>query len=500
VDKRRRFNTRYELGAGRPARGRDAVGVVGPLRTMAVLQAMREWTGSIILVGLAFASANDAGAADQATAYFRIFLTDNSTLASYGDFTRVGDRVVFSLPLDELGDQPKLHLASVPADRVDWDTTERYRKATRAAQYAASRGEADFALLSTEVAALLNEITLTPDPQRRVALAREARARLAVWPAEHYGHRADDIRQIVLLVDDVISDLRIALGESTFDIDLVSGVAAPATVAPLPKPTLQESILQALWAAELAASPPERRSLLDAALAAIDGNSGRLPPAWVLTTRARAARAIAGEEDLDRRVAALRTRALASVERLARHTDVKGMERLLLAVRKDAAPLASVRAEEVQALVVSLEARLAAVQQYRLELDRWTLRADALRASHRALDRHLRELARGQPALDDIRAQAGPPADTLGRLSGRLARTARELAGLRVPADGRDAYAVLKNAVQLAANAVRLRQAAVISGDIQHARDASAAAEGALTLLARAQHDITELVQPPRRP
>jgi hypothetical protein len=121
---------------------------------------------------LAATCVRDARGADEMAAFFRIFLTDGTTLTSFGDFARVGDRVVFSLPLDEVERRPRLHLVSLPAARVDWNTTERYRKATRAAQYAATRGEVEFAILSAQVAELLSEIALTSDPAQRVALAR----------------------------------------------------------------------------------------------------------------------------------------------------------------------------------------------------------------------------------------------------------------------------------------------------------------------------------------
>src|SRR5512133_877177 len=45
---------------------------------------------------------------------FRIILNDGTALVSYGEFTRVGDRVVFSMPLDgPRGD--RLQLVNLPA-------------------------------------------------------------------------------------------------------------------------------------------------------------------------------------------------------------------------------------------------------------------------------------------------------------------------------------------------------------------------------------------------
>jgi hypothetical protein len=452
---------------------------------------------AVLLSGL---SSIATAAPEDATPYFRIFLTDGTTLTSYGDFARVDDRVVFSLPIGEVQGQPRLHLASIPADRVDWETTERYRQATRATQYAATRGDEDFAILSSEVARLLNDIALSDSPQKRLQLATDARSRLASWPAEHYGYRTDEIRQVLGLIDDVISDLRAASGESRFDINLVAGVVVPPSATPLPPPSLQESIVQALWAAEFAASAAERRALLEAALGAIDINRPTLPAGWATTTRDRTARALSYESSIDAQIASVRTSTLTSVERLATRADVKGVERILRAVRQDTASLAATRGDEVQALLDTVDARLNATRRFRLALDQWAIKADALRRYQRAMDRPLREFARGQSALDDIRNLAGPPADTLTSLDGRLARTATQLASLPVPADGQAIHAVLTSAVQLATNAVRLRRSAVTSGDMQHAWDASAAAAGALMLLDRARKDLTRLAEPPQLP
>ena len=57
--------------------------------------------------------------------FYRIFLTDGSALASYGEFARVADTVVFSMPLGGTAAEPRLELVTVPAAKVDWPATER---------------------------------------------------------------------------------------------------------------------------------------------------------------------------------------------------------------------------------------------------------------------------------------------------------------------------------------------------------------------------------------
>src|SRR5438876_5644418 len=57
---------------------------------------------------------------------YRVFLRDGSTLLSYGEFARVADKIVMSIPLGSTPAGPDLQLLSIPADAVDWDRTEAY--------------------------------------------------------------------------------------------------------------------------------------------------------------------------------------------------------------------------------------------------------------------------------------------------------------------------------------------------------------------------------------
>ena len=80
----------------------------------------------------------------------------------------------------------------------------------RAARYAATRGEADFAAMSALVARTLSDIAVTPGRGAQLALAERARRMLADWPREHYGYRAEDVRQTLALLDEVVAGLRAA--------------------------------------------------------------------------------------------------------------------------------------------------------------------------------------------------------------------------------------------------------------------------------------------------
>ena len=148
--------------------------------------------GRLACAGVAVVIAIIASAELSATAdavLYRVFLRDGSTLVSYGEYARVGDRVVLSVPIGE-GEQPQLQLVTITEASVDWQLTDRYAEAARANRYASTRGEDDFNLLSGQVARALNEVALTNDPVKRVALADGARQQLADWPATHFGYRA----------------------------------------------------------------------------------------------------------------------------------------------------------------------------------------------------------------------------------------------------------------------------------------------------------------------
>ena len=142
------------------------------------------------------------------TLLYRVFLQDGTALVSYGEFARVGDRVVLSIPVGEMSDPPPLQLVSIPQASVDWDRTDRYSATVRARRYGETRGEADFALLGARVVEALNLISSTEDPARRLAMAQEARDNLSRWPADNFGYRARDVAQLTGMLDDVISELQ----------------------------------------------------------------------------------------------------------------------------------------------------------------------------------------------------------------------------------------------------------------------------------------------------
>ena len=151
-------------------------------------------------------SAASARAAD--ATLFRIYLADGSTLVSFGEYARVNDQVIFSMPTGGSAEQPRLHVVTLNATLVDWTRTDAYATSARYQQYASTRGDEDFQLLSNEVARVLNDIALTTDRDRALATAEQARRTLADWPRAHYGYRQDEVREIIGLIDESIARLK----------------------------------------------------------------------------------------------------------------------------------------------------------------------------------------------------------------------------------------------------------------------------------------------------
>src|SRR4029078_3600193 len=98
---------------------------------------------------------------------FRLFLNNGTVVTCLGEYARVGDRVVFTMPV---GDRSQL--LSLPGNLVDSARTAQTVTAARgtpgalgrahklpaplrAARYAETRGEADFSALAGQVAAVL---------------------------------------------------------------------------------------------------------------------------------------------------------------------------------------------------------------------------------------------------------------------------------------------------------------------------------------------------------
>ncbi len=455
----------------------------------------RMWR-AVLAAALLVMAARRAPAADD-VAQLRVFLTDGSSLVSYGEPARVGERVVFSMPTAP-GPNPPLHLVDLPAARVDWDRTTRYAVTARAAQYVATRAEADYTELSNDVASTLNDVARTPDPAKRLAIVERARQMLADWPHNHFNYRQSEVRDMLAMLDEAIADLRAANGASRFDITLSAYTDPVALPEPLlPAPTPKEAIDEMLGAANVVETAADRTSLLATAVAAIDRDKAALPAAWAAATRTSAQAAIQTELRIDRSYSTLTKSMVALADRRARFADVRGIERVLRAISARDLELGERRPEAVTALVSAVESRLDAARRLQLARDHYAMRAPALTAYRESMTEPLDLFARLRLPLENIKSLAGSGPATLATMQRTVDQIAQLVAEIAPPEEMTAAHALLVSAVQLAGTAARIRREATLAGDMTRAWDASSAAAGALMLGARARADMQALLRVP---
>jgi hypothetical protein len=441
--------------------------------------------------------ASSAVAQEASAQLLRLFLTDGRVLTSYGEWARLDDTVVFSMPTRRGDPAADLHLVTIPANTVDWPRTDRYALSLRAHAYAATRGEADFARLGDEVARTLNEVATLTDPNQRLARAELARATLSEWPGAHFGYRAVEVREMLGMLDEVIVDLRAAAGRSGQALTLVAPPAVPPDEPLLPDPSEAEMAEQLLTAAELAATPADRSSLLQTLLGLLDRAASLLPEAWAGRLRRDAVTSLAEEQRLDRAYGELRTSTMAQAARSAMRADVRALERLRGAVQAADRRLGSRRPGDVASLMAMVDDHLDAARRLQLARDQWELRAPAVRQYRRALGEPLGAITRHTRALEDVRAQAGPPASRLPGILERWRLQGARLGRVTPPADLQPVHALFRSAWAMAEQAFSLRLSAAADNDVTRARQASSAAAGALMLLARARADLDAALERP---
>jgi len=446
----------------------------------------------LLIVALIFGSATGQ-AAD--SVLYRLFLQDGTSITSYGEFARVAGRVVLSIPLGEPSESPALQLISIPETSVDWLRTDRYSQAVRAKRYGETRGESDFAVLSARVTEALNQIALTSDPARRLAMAIEARGNLARWPSQNFGYRAGDVAQLVGMLDEVISELRVAAGQSSFDVSLVANVMPPAPEEVLAAPSFRDSIEQAIAAAAVVAEPSERISLLDAVTAALQepARAG----GWASALRLRALTDLAAERQIEKAYSDLSSSMSASSAARARRGDVPGVQALVQAALKADDRLGRRRPQETSALLQLLDFRLDEARRTRLARDAWIVRSESYRDYRAAIAPALAEFRTSSSLLESIRQLAGPEPRSLPRLEQRLIMARLQLAAITPPPDLQPVHVLLISTFQMAKRAASARRNAISSGDMSLAWEASSAAAGAALMFQNAGDELDRLTTPP---
>jgi hypothetical protein len=431
---------------------------------------------------------------------FRIYLTDGSSLVSFGEYARLNDQVVFSMPVGGPAETPRLQVITLRSAVIDWPRTEQAATSARYQRYASTRAEEDYAILNNEVAQLLNDIALSTDRVRVLAMAEQARRTLADWPRTHFGYRQDDVREIVGLLDEAIARLKGTPPTSSFELSLVATPQLSQLDPPVKMPSARESVDSLLRLAKDTPLVPDRVALLQSALPLVSDPSSGYSSVEGLALRRSIEGQIRDEAVIDGRYATLTQRLLTMASQAASHADIDGVQRVLNRIPREDVRLGGRRPEAVQSMRAAVEAQLDAARRLRLLRDQFVIRRDVYRQYQKTIESQVLQLVKAQPSLEAIRSLQGPPPDRLTALRSRLSGGAARLERVQVIEDLRPTHDLLVNAWRFAEHAADVRYAAVTSGNVNTAWEASSAAAGALMMLSRAQQAIRELLEPPHLP
>jgi hypothetical protein len=406
--------------------------------------------------------------------------------------------VVFSMPLGAPAREPRLQLITLPASLVNWSRTERYALSARYQRYATTRGESDFAALTAEVAAMLNQIALTTEKSRAIEIASEARRLLVEWPATHFGYRQHDITDIVALIDEAISGLGPADGSGAVQLSLVA-LSPPIDVEPvLGMLTPRDQVARLVTLASLVPRAADRTALLRAARDLLSDPDADIVADDVAAVRRSLETQLRDEAAVDERYSRLSKRLSDQARRAAANAYVTGVERTLGEVDREDVRLGGKRPEAVSALKTELAAQLDAARDLRLRRDQWLVRRQVYRAYVDSVSAQVLQLVKAEASLDAIRRLAGPAPNRLRTLQDLLTGGADRLQRVAAPEQLRAAHELLVTAWRFAENAAAARYAAVTSGDLTAAWQASSAAAGSLLLLGRAQAELRSALEPPK--
>jgi hypothetical protein len=454
-----------------------------------------------VAAGPSSISADGAEAAASDAVLYRVFLKDGGVLVSYGEFASVADKVVLSMPIGGTDSAPVLHLISIPEKDVEWERTNAYAQAARARHYAATQAENDFARLTREVSDTLYQVGGTQDPARRLSLAESARQQLVEWPQYHYGYRADELGQMTTWLDQVVSELRVAAGKSSFDIALVATPSAPVipNVELLPAPTFRERLEFGLAAARLTPEPSQRSSLLRAILDVLaPSDRPEFKGSWMEELRLRASSELATEIRADKAYADLRARALNRAASYQKRADVRGLQSVIQWVLSEDQRLEQARPADVAGLLATLDVKLDAARRYRLALDAWALRTEVLNGYWASVRHGLDEFLGVRQWLSDVRQLAGPSPGALRQLKYRATLAQQELGKVQPPPEVAAAHSTLVAAAAMAVRASASRLDAVRSGNMDTAWQASSAAAGSLLMLDQAIAELRRITHAPQ--
>lgn len=448
--------------------------------------------GTLLMVAVMLTGATRA-AADVPAPVFRVFLKDGTALACWGEYAAVGDTLVLTIPVGA-GAKRTYEFVSLPISSIDMPRTERYAEAVRAAQFASTRGAAEYAELRDRLAKQLAAIPLLPDSGERIAAAESARQQLLDWANTSHGYRAKEVHELLQIFQSTIIDLRVKAGESRFSINLTTGVAPPSAPRLRAAPGAAETVALALRAASATDDEEVRKAIVRrarTAAASLPGESG-------VALRKAVASRVAAEGRIDSLYRWLKTDVTRHAERAIDQGDARAVDALRQRIAKFDRSWGRRRPSHVAGLLGSLDAYYEKAAEHRLALDQWESVRLELVTYQQQVAPLVMALERLRPTLDAIKDLASTPLTGLVSVQAETGSMIASFGRLTPPPAAVGAHALLTQAIERADFAVRTRQSAVATRQLVVARDAATAAGAALTRLREARAAVAALVRPPK--
>jgi hypothetical protein len=432
-------------------------------------------------------------ASDPPAPVFRVFLTDGTALASWGEYARVGDALILTLPVGT-GSKRTYEFASIPVDRVDLERTEAYAEAIRAAQFAAARGGVEYAELRERIKQQMAAVPLLPQHSERVAAAESARQQVLDWAATSHGYQADAVQDLVRTLEARIIELRAAAGESTFSLNLRAATLPPAPPTLMAVPTAAETVRLAMKAAEATADDDVRRQLIARASAgaqAFRGTTGTELRAAAAALRGEQARVDRAYKtlDIDLRLAAARAAAAG---------DPRAVDALRAEARRADREYGGRRAGVMTGLLGALDNYYDAAALRRLTLDAWEASRETLISYRAAIAPVLDGLQALAPMLEAVQDLVGAPVTDLVRAQQQTVGLTRMFATIDTPEGAGAVRVAIAKALERAEFSLRARQQAVADRSLETARLAGTAAGEAFVQIEAARAALNEMLNPPK--
>jgi hypothetical protein len=446
----------------------------------------RGWRVAILLAAWLFTGVLAAAASQPSElgSIYRVFLKNGDALPSYGEAAIVGDRIVFNLSIGGVDGPLTLQLISLPASTVDLERTNRYADSMRAAFYAATRGPAEYEAMTAALSRDLDTLAATPDRRRQLAIAEDLHQRLAVWPRAHFFYRMADVEKLFALVGDVVDELKAAVGEKTFALELTAGPRVPLREALLPAPRRKEAVELSLSASEAADIGEDRIAILRAAASVAPPDD----PALAAAVRRRLDEELRAGTAYSALAENVRERARTAVTR----GDVPGVDRLQTEVLTRDQQLGFRRPQVVQSLVAELRAAREDAVARRETLDRYVAVRGRLLEYELAIRPALSALDGLQSVLLYVRDNRTVSFERVVAAQSRFERVLSQVQGVQPPVEASGIHATLVSAMRMAVEACLKRREAAATTAMPTVRAASAAAAGALLLGERARADLVD--------